>query len=520
MHVETIVVLLFALSAGVALIARWLSLPYTVALVLAGLLLGSTHQFPAPNLSKELVFAVFLPGLLFEAAFHLQFRRFWQNKLTITALAIPGVMVAMALTALLLTPLIAGLHFVEGFGIEHGAVFAALIAATDPIAVVALFKSVGAPKRLATLVEGESLLNDGTAVVIFGLILAIVNGRGMSVPAALLEFAKVVGLGAALGAVISFGAARVIQRVDDAMIEITITTVAAYGSFALAEQLHASGVIATVVAGMVCGNYAARTGMSATTRLAVESFWEYLAFALNSVVFLLIGLQVHVDDLLASWQPIAAAYLAVTFGRTFVVWIVVLLLGKTRENVPRSWTWVLIWGGLRGGLSMVLALSLPLDFPHRDLLVTMTFGVVVLSILVQGISVAPLLRRLGLAGQSEPKNTVELARASLLSLQAGRARLERIAAQDGIKEGAVMRLKESYREREREAAEQLDTLQATQASNDEERHEAALRQALIAQKEALLTASHDGVIGVDTYEQLSRALNDQLIAMTMRDDDD
>jgi monovalent cation:H+ antiporter, CPA1 family len=236
MHFEIIFVMLFAVATAVALVARWLKIPYTVALVAAGLVLGTAHAFEPPRLTKDLLYAVFLPGLLFEAAFHLEFRRFWQNKIAIHALAVPGVVAAIGLTAVILAPTANALHFVEGFTLWHGLVFASLIAATDPIAVVALFKSLGAPKRLNVLVEGESLLNDGTAVVFFTLILGIVSGGQLSAGAAALDFVKVVGMGALIGTAVGFAVSKVIQQVDDPMIEITLTTIAAYGSFVAAEQ--------------------------------------------------------------------------------------------------------------------------------------------------------------------------------------------------------------------------------------------------------------------------------------------
>jgi CPA1 family monovalent cation:H+ antiporter len=392
-------------------------------------------------------------------------------------------------------------------------VFAALIAATDPIAVVALFKSVGAPKRLAMLVEGESLLNDGTAVVFFSLVFAVVGGRQLSIAAAALDFLRVVGIGGAVGAVVSYGIARVIQRVDDAMVEITLTTVAAYGSFTLAEQLHASGVIATVVAGMICGNYAAQTGMSATTRLAVESFWEYIAFALNSVVFLLIGLEVHVDDLMASWHAIVAGYVAVTAGRAIVVWLVVFMLRRTRERIPASWAWVLTWGGLRGGLSMVLALGLPSSFPHRELLVTTTFGVVVLSILLQGFTCAPLLRKLGLARIGTDPDRLDLAKAKLVAAQAGRERLDRMVAQSSADE-ALARLRQEYLSKEHDVAAELRALQEAHATTASERKLAALRQVIAAQKEALLKSAHEGVITASAFESANRQLDEELLGLS------
>jgi CPA1 family monovalent cation:H+ antiporter len=181
------------------------------------------------------------------------------------------------------------------------------------------------------------------------------------------------------------------------MIEITITTIAAYGSFASAEILHFSGVIAAVGAGMLCGRGARRGAMSASTRVAVEAFWEYVAFALNSIVFLLLGLQVNIPALLGFWVPILAAYLVVTAGRALMIYLGCAFVRLTRERFPWRWSAVLTWGGLRGALPMVLVLSLPKSLPNRELLVSMTFGVALLSILVQGLTMSGLLSWLGLA---------------------------------------------------------------------------------------------------------------------------
>ncbi|CAN5810284.1 hypothetical protein BH09MYX1_BH09MYX1_06750 [soil metagenome] len=273
MHGEPGFVGLLSIAACVALVARWLKFPYTVALVVAGLLLGLTHVISPPHLTKDLLFSVFLPGLLFEAAFHLNGRKFLQNKITILTLAVPGVAVSVGLTAAILAPLAPRLSM-GGLSVTGALVFAALIAATDPIAVVALFRSLGAPKRLTMLVESESLLNDGTSVVVFGLVVAAAMGGSTSIAAGALQFLTVVGMGILVGVVIGFAVSAIIRRIDDPMIEITLTTIAAYGSFILAEELGYSGVIATVVAGMVFGNYGAPKGMTPTTRVAVETFWD------------------------------------------------------------------------------------------------------------------------------------------------------------------------------------------------------------------------------------------------------
>ena len=400
METETIFIVLFVVATAVAIGVQRLAVPYTVALVFTGLVLGVVHVFEAPHLTKALLFGVFLPGLLFEAAFHIEFKQFWRNRIAISSLALPGVVAAIALTAMILTPVANGLHFVQNFTWQHALVFGALISATDPIAVVALFKSLGVPKRLSVLLEGESLLNDGTAIVFFTLSLALVTGTVVTAGGLALDFIKIVGIGALIGTGIGLAVSQVIKQVNDPMIEITLTTIAAYGSFLTAEHFHYSGVIATVAAGMLCGNYGFRVGMSPSTRIAVETFWEYVAFALNSIVFLLIGLEVHFQALLDSWQAILVAYLVVTGGRALVVFAASFLLFRTRERIPWTWSLILTWGGLRGGLPMVLVLSLPTDFPHRELLVSMTFGVVLLSILVHGLTMSPLLRWLGLCADN------------------------------------------------------------------------------------------------------------------------
>jgi CPA1 family monovalent cation:H+ antiporter len=279
-------------------------------------------------------------------------------------------------------------------------VFGALIAATDPIAVVALFKRLQVPHRLSVLVEGESLLNDGTAVVLYTVVVAYATGTVSSVGAMAMDFVTIVGIGVVAGGIVGWVATQVTRRIDEPVIEIMLTVIAAYGSFGLAEQFHGSGVIACVTAGMICGTYGWHHGMSRETRLAVDSFWEYVAFALNSLVFLLIGLEVQASVLAANWRPIGVAYLGSLAARALVVLGTALLLRHTRERLPRAWNTVLVWGGLRGALSMVLALALPADFAHRDMLIDLTFGVVLISLLVQGTSISWLLDTMGLGFRS------------------------------------------------------------------------------------------------------------------------
>ncbi len=400
MTTEATLVTLFSIATAVAIVTRRFPIPYTVALVLAGLLVGALQVVQPPHLTKELLFAVFLPGLLFEAAFNMDTHEFRAGAIAITLLSVPGVFLTVLLTGLATAAAFNALDTAAGLTPQYALVFGALVAATDPIAVVALFRNLRAPSQLATLIEGESLFNDGTSVVVLTLLLSYVAGATTSAGSLLLGFVVVAGGGALLGIAVGAIASRIIAHIDDPMIEITVTTIAAYGSFVLGEQLHASGVIATVVTGMYVGHVAKRTSMQPATQVAVAVFWEYLAFALNSVVFLLIGFEIDIAALRAAWLEIIIAYVIVMLGRALIMGITRGMLYRTRERIPRGWSTVMTWGGLRGALSMVLALALPRSFPNRDLLVTLTFGVVLLSILIQGLSMPWLLHRLGLAARS------------------------------------------------------------------------------------------------------------------------
>ncbi len=392
---ESTFVILFSIASLVAIFVRKARLPYTVALVAVGLLVGATHIVDAPHLTKELLFSLFLPGLVFEAAYNLHFRELRANWRTIATLAVPGVIVAIALTTALMMGAFTALGLEPAFSWRFGMVFAALVAATDPIAVVALFRQMGVAPRLTTLIEAESLFNDGTSIVVVSLVLAFVTGETTSFPSLALRFVEVIGGGAVVGMLIGFGITRVTRHLDDPMIEITLTTIAAYGSFVIGERLHLSGLIATVSAGLVLGTYGRESSMSRTTQVSVDVFWEYVAFALNSIVFLLIGFEVPLAALVQSALPILIAFICVVVSRFAVVFAVRAAYSPTSERISWAWAGVLTWGGLRGALSMVLALALPPTFPHRALLIDLTFGVVLISLLLQGLTMPPFARRFG-----------------------------------------------------------------------------------------------------------------------------
>jgi CPA1 family monovalent cation:H+ antiporter len=395
---EFLIWLLIAASI-IAVVAKRIGIPYTVALVLGGLLLSVVplpplaplHQGNRPDwLTPDVILTLFLPALLFEGSLKIELRHIKTDLLPLLLLANLGVLVATLVTGLVV-------YYAVGMSLIVALLFGSMVSATDPISVLSIFKDVQVDERLSVLVEGESLLNDGTAVALFQILLAAAVAGGISLVSGAEQFFLSVLGGALLGLALGYFVSKLTKRIDDAQIEITLTTILAYGTFLLARDLHLSGVIATVAAGLVIGNLATKTGMSARTLTALRSFWEYAAFIINSLVFLLIGLEVRLGGLLRAWKPILIAVAAIFLGRILSVYTIVPLSNLFSTPISFVWQHVLVWGGLRGALSLALALSLDSAFPYRDEILNLTFGVVIFSILVQGLSIKPLLRKLRLA---------------------------------------------------------------------------------------------------------------------------
>ncbi len=298
------------------------------------------------------------------------------------------------------------LHLATGLPIALGFVVGAMVSATDPAAVIATFKRLSSPRRLATLVEGESLFNDGTALVVFAISLRAVQSQ-VGLAEASLTFVGTVLISTLIGVVAGFLASRIIATVDDHLIELTISLVAAYGTYLIADAFHESGIIATVVAGIVIGNYGRRIGMSPRTEEALDTVWEFFAFLLTALVFLLVGLAITLPQLVDSVVPILWGVAAILVGRALVVYLLLgvssrLLRGRRSfgDVIPIPWLHVTFWSGLRGAVAVAMALSLPSDFPQRVLLQEITFGVVLFTLLVQGTTVELVIRRSGTGAEA------------------------------------------------------------------------------------------------------------------------
>ena len=388
---EVTLVGLLAVAAAVAIVVSRINVPFTVALVLVGLALSFTTAFDI-RLSKDLILGVLVPPLVFEATMHLPWHRLKSDLVSILTLAIGGTLIGTFLVGVLIRP------FVD-VPWPAALAFGALISATDPVAVIARFRSLGVDKRLTTLVEGESLFNDGAAIVIFGL--AAAGGAGFTVGGAIGEFMKVSLGGLAVGAVLGYLVAKVLlKHLDDHLLETAITLALAFGAYVVAERVHLSGILAVVAAGIIVGEVGL-DNTSPTTRLSIESFWELLSFIVNAFVFLLIGLRIdiaqmshHVPAILVAVATILVARAVIVYGTSFIQ----NRISATRY-LPPSFQHAVYWGGLRGAVSLALALTLTFSFEARtaEVLQVMTFGVVLFTLLVQGTTIRPVLHMVGIS---------------------------------------------------------------------------------------------------------------------------
>ncbi|MDD5181345.1 MAG: sodium:proton antiporter [Gallionellaceae bacterium] len=387
LNIEHIDVLLL-IAAVVAMLTRKMGVPYSVGLVTTGLVLALVPTGQDIHLTKELIFTVLLPPLIFEAAFFLPWKELRKDFVVVTTLATLGVALSAGITTL-------GMHYLANWQWSGALIFGVLIAATDPVSVIATFKEAGVHGRLRILVEAESLFNDGAAAVMFVIAIAFAAGQEISAVNASMTLLSTVGGGIICGALVAWVMLKLAGRTTDHLVEITFTVVGAYGSFLLAEHLHFSGVLATLTAGIMLGNLGVLGAISPKGREAVGAFWEYVAFVANSLIFLLIGIHEAQQDFPRIWTIALLAILLVTLGRAVAIYPVCTLFSKSTVRVSWKHQHVLFWGGLRGALALALALGLPESISGREEIITIAFAVVAFSIFVQGMTMTPLLRHMG-----------------------------------------------------------------------------------------------------------------------------
>ena len=375
------------------MLARRLGVPYAVALVLGGLAVEETHLLDLPQLEPRVLLFVLLPPLLFDAAFRLDERELRSVARPVLFLAVPGTIATAAIVGVVLV-------LALNLSIPVALLFGSIVAATDPVAVVGVFRNVGAPTRLAVIAEGESLINDGVAITLYTATIGLATAGSLDVAGALGLFLREVVGGVVVGAILGVVFSRLTAIVDDHLIEMTLSSALAYGSYLAAQSLDMSGALACVAAGLIHGSYGREVGMSGRTRRLLDDLWEYFGFVGNAVVFLLVGFTANLASLVASGGAVLVSIAIVFAARVVVVAgppLVLRLSRRVQAVTSRGERAVLIWGGLRGALTITLALALPAEFPERQLLIAMAFGVVLFTLLVQGITLSLVVQRTGLA---------------------------------------------------------------------------------------------------------------------------
>jgi len=406
--------LVLSVSLSVATVSRifplFRKIPYTLLLVIVGLGLAFV-DVRLVNLSPELILEIFLPPLLFEAAWNIRWRDLQRDLIPVILFAVVGVVISVLGIAFTIT------QFTE-LPLAIALLVGASLAATDPVSVIALFRELGADKRLKTLMEGESLFNDGVAVVAFLLLVGIPLGtQQFSLPTTVAQFFTFVGIGIGVGCLIGFGISFLTQRFDLPLVEQSLTLVSAYGTYLITEELGGSGVIGVVTVGLVLGNFGSRIGMNPRTRLIVSEFWDFLAFFVNSIVFLLIGDQIDFPRLGQNLDLIGVTIGAVLFTRIISIYgLATISNALVKSDIGWRQQTVLWWGGLRGSVSIALALSVPVTLEGRQDIIGTVFGVVLFTLLVEGLTTQFLLEKLDLIGDQPVRQKYSEATARRVAL--------------------------------------------------------------------------------------------------------
>jgi monovalent cation/hydrogen antiporter len=515
-HVELIVFGLLLAVAALAVVARFVHVPYPITLVLGGLVIGFVPGVPTVELDPDLVLLIFLPPLLYGAAFFTSLRDLRKNARPIALLSIGVVFVTMGAVALVA-------HAVIGLGWAESFVLGAIVSPTDAVAPAEIMRRLGAPRRLLTVVEGENLTNDWTALVLYKFAVAAVVTGSFSLAEASMSFV-VNGVGGVLiGLAVGWLIREVRSRVDDPPTEITISILSGYAAYLPAEEIGVSGVIAAVTVGIYMGWHTPQL-TTPVMRMQGVAVWEVLTFIVNAVLFLLVGLQLPriLDDIsgfsageLVGWAAlVSAAVIGVRLLWQFTVPYVVRALDRRpsqvrRRSSPRE-RLIVGWAGMRGSVSLAAALALPLEtdagapFPERDLLIFLAFAVILVTLVGQGLTLGPLINLLGICddgaeGREEVFARVRVAEAAI-------ERIDEISGAEWVREETVGRVRGLYDYRRRRFSASADG-DGTEYQERTDAYRRLMYELFDAQREALIGLRNEGAISDEVRRKVERELD-------------
>jgi CPA1 family monovalent cation:H+ antiporter len=495
-------IVLLSLATIVAiLVKRVIRLPYTIALVVSGMIIGLFH-ITHISLTKDLIFFFFLPPLLFEGALHFEFNHLKENARIIGSLAVIGMGVTTAIVGTIC-------HLLLGIPWLHALLFGAIISPTDPISVIALFRKLGVEKRLSIIVEGESIFNDGMGIVVFGILFGMISKGAFDPILTIKDFVVVTFGGVAVGAILGFFAYVLLKRVDDHVVEVLITILLAYGSFIVAEHtLHLSGVMAVVAAGVLIGNQGKQLAMSPTTRISIHSFWEILAFIVNSLIFILIGLKIPIVEIIGHGSIVIVGIVAVVIGRAVAVYGLFTVLNLLWERVKTSWVHVVYWGGIRGSIPIALILGLP-TIGYREEIAVMVYGVVLFSLIFQGLSMGGLLRLIGMRQVDEKEREYGFFSARRVALNRLLEEVQRLEQEGRISKKKAAPFEAEYTKELEDIKRKLDAID-DEDTIYEKRLRDVKKRLLLVEKDVYIDLVNEGSLDEQNAERLISKIDDEI----------
>jgi Na+/H+ antiporter len=517
-ELEQLLLVLMVAVGGLGVLAGVVRVPYPIVLVLGGLVLGFVPGMPPAELPPELVLVLFLPPLLYQAAFFSSPRDLRADLRVITLLAVGLVLATMSAVAAVAHALVPGLPWAAAFTLG------AIVSPTDPLAATAIARRLGVPRRLVTILEGESLVNDATALVAYRLAVAAVVAGSFTLWEAGLRFVTGAVGGVAIGLAVGWLLAEARRLTDDPVVEIVLSVVTGYAAYLPADRLGASGVLAAVTAGLYVG-WRAPELASPATRLLGFSFWQVLVYLLNAVLFVLVGLQLHpilselsgssAATLVGQAALVSAVVIAVRIGWVFSVPYLIRALDRrptqrARRTGPRE-RLVAGWSGMRGAVSLAAALALPLQtgtgqgFPQRNLIIFMTFGVILATLVLQGLTLPWLIRRLGL--HRDDSEAQEELRGRLRATDAALARLEELAAEEWTRDDTVERMRGLYQFRRRRLKARAGYLADDGYQDRSLAYQRLVRELLEAQRREIVRLRNQGQISNEVMHRIERDLD-------------
>jgi Na+/H+ antiporter len=518
-HLQIVIAALFVSAALLNAVANWLDVPYPIPLVLGGLVLGLLPGIPSIQLDPNLVLLVFLPPLLYSSAFFADLRALREDARVISLSAV-GLVLATAAVVAVIAHEVIGLSWAMSFALG------AIVSPTDPAAATAIMRRVGAPRRMVNILEGESLFNDATALVTYKVAVAAAVGESVSAGHTVVQFLVDAGGGIAIGLAVGWVIAAVRKRVTDLNTELTISLFSAYGAFVPADLLGLSGVLAAVVCGVYLG-FRAPEIASPESRMQADALWSILTFLLNAALFILIGLQLPVivdglsglttSQVIGYSAAVCGAVIAVRFAWNFIVTFLIRAIDRRPSQVARRATWrtrvIGSWSGMRGAVSLAAALALPLTthagepLPGRELIQFITFSLILVTVLLQGLTLPWLIRRLGVVEDGTEEENEET-RARLVIARAALERIDELEQEDWTRDGTIERTRRLYEFRQRRFKIRAGKIEDEDGLEEgSQAYQRMMHEIYGAQRQALVGLRNNREISTDVMRRVEHELD-------------